>query len=254
MVSVQFCCSVMFDSLRPHGLQHNRLPCPSPTPRACSHSCPLSRLCHPTISSSVVPFSSCFQYFPASGSFPMSEFFDQVAKILELRLQHQSFQWIFRTDFIYVWLIGSPCSQRDSQESSPTSQFETSILHHLAFFTVQLLHPYMTTGKTTALTRRNFVGKVMSLLLNMPSRLVIAFHPWSKCLLISWLQSLSAAILEPKKIKSVIVSIVSPFAMKWWDWKLWSWFFECWVVLSQLFHSPISLSSRGSLVPLHFLS
>ena len=73
--SVQFSCSVMSNSLRPHELEHARPPCPSPTPRAYSNSCPLSRWCHPTISSSVVPFSSCLQSFPASGSFPMSQFF-----------------------------------------------------------------------------------------------------------------------------------------------------------------------------------
>ena len=87
---------------------------------------------------------------------------------------------------------------------------KASVLRRSAFFTVQLSHPYMTTGKTIALTRRTFVGKVMSLLFNMLSRLVITFLPRSKCLLISWLQSSSAVILEPKKIKSVTVSIVSP--------------------------------------------
>ena len=87
---------------------------------------------------------------------------------------------------------------------------KASILQFSAFFTVQLSHPYMTTGKTIALTRWTFVGKVMSLLLNMLSRLVISFLPRSKCLLISWLQSSSAVILEPKKIKSHTVSIVSP--------------------------------------------
>ena len=87
---------------------------------------------------------------------------------------------------------------------------KTSILQCSAFFIVQLSHPYVITGKTIALTRRNFVGKVMSLLLNMPSRLVITFLPRSKHLLISWLQSTSAVILEPKKIKSVTVSIVCP--------------------------------------------
>ena len=86
-----------------------------------------------------------------------------------------------------------------------------SVLQHSAFFMLQLSHPYMTTGKTLALTRWTFVDKVMSLLFNMLSRLVIAFLPRSKCLLISWLQSPSAVILEPKKIKSVTVSIVSPF-------------------------------------------
>ena len=88
---------------------------------------------------------------------------------------------------------------------------ETSILWHSAFFIVQLSHPYMTTGKTIALTRQIFVGKVISLLFNMLSRLVIAFLPRSKHLFISWLQSPSAVILEPKKIKSVTLSIISPF-------------------------------------------
>ena len=118
---------------------------------------------------------------------------------------------------------------------------------------VQLSHPYMTTGKTIALTRWTFVGKVMSLLFNMLSRLVIVFLPRSKCLLISWLQSPSAVILEPKKIKSVTVSIISPStsyemmgldAMK---------IVFSMLSLSQLFHSLLPPSSRGSLVPLHFL-
>uniref|UniRef100_A0AC11DEG8 Uncharacterized protein n=1 Tax=Ovis aries TaxID=9940 RepID=A0AC11DEG8_SHEEP len=87
---------------------------------------------------------------------------------------------------------------------------KASILQHSAFFTIQLSHPYMTTGITIALTRQTFVGKVMSLLFNMPSRLVITFLPRSKCLLISWLQSPSAVILEPPKIKSDTVSTVSP--------------------------------------------
>ena len=87
---------------------------------------------------------------------------------------------------------------------------KSSILQRSAFFIVQLLHPYMTAGKTIALTRQTFVGKVMSLLFNMLSRLVIAFLPRSKHLLISWLQSPSAVILEPKKINSVTLSIVSP--------------------------------------------
>ena len=87
---------------------------------------------------------------------------------------------------------------------------KTSVLWHSAFFIVQLSHPYMTTGKTIALTRWTFVGKVMSLLFNMPSRLVITFLPRSKCLLVSWLKSPSAVILEPPKIKSATVYTVSP--------------------------------------------
>ena len=87
---------------------------------------------------------------------------------------------------------------------------KASILWRSAFFTVQLSHPYMTTGKTIALTRQNFVGKVMSLLFSMLSRLVITFLPRSKRLLLSWLQSPSAVLLEPRKIKSATVSTVSP--------------------------------------------
>ena len=96
--SVQFSHSVMSDSLWPHEPKHARPPCPSPTPGVYSNSCPLSHWCHPTISSSVVPFSSCLQSFPASGSFPMSQFTSGGQK-LEFQLQDQSFQWIFRTDF-----------------------------------------------------------------------------------------------------------------------------------------------------------
>ena len=130
---------------------------------------------------------------------------------------------------------------------------KASILRGSAFFTVQPSHPYMTTGKTIALTRWTFVGKVMSLLFNMLSRLVVTFLPRSKHLLISWLQSPSAAILEPRKIKSATVSTVSPsichevmgpdaIILVFWV-----------LSLSQLFHSTLSLSSRGSLVLLHFL-
>ena len=109
---------------------------------------PLSRWCHPIISSSVVPFSSQHQ-----GLFQWISSLHQVAKLLELQLQHQSFQWIFRADFLWDGLVGSPCSPRDSQESSPTLQLKASILGRSAFFIVQLSHPYMTSGKTVALTR-----------------------------------------------------------------------------------------------------
>ena len=132
----------------------------------------------------------------------------QVAKVLEL--QHQSFQWIFRTDFFQDWLVWSPSSPRESQESPPTTQFKSiNYLVLSALFMVQLSHPYVTTGKTIALTILNFVGKVTSLLFSMLSRLVTAFLSRSKQLLISWLQSWSAVILEHKKMKSVTVSIVS---------------------------------------------
>ena len=96
----QFSHSVMSDSLWPHWLQQVRFPCPSLTPGSCSNLCPSSWWCHPTISSSVIPFSSCIQSYPALGSFPMSHSLHQVAKVLEFQLQHQSFWWIFRTGFI----------------------------------------------------------------------------------------------------------------------------------------------------------
>ena len=133
-----------------------------------------------------------------------------MAKVLELQLQHQSFQWIFRTDFLQNGLVGSPCSPRDSQESSSTPQFKSINSSVVSCLYSPTFSSYMTTGKTTALTRWTFIGKVMSLLSNMLSRLVITFLSGGKHLLISWLQSLSAVILEPPKIKSVTASIVSP--------------------------------------------
>ena len=192
----------MSDSLWPHESQHARPPCLSPTPGVYSNSCLLSQWCHPAISSSVVPFSSCPQFFPASEAFPMSQLFtwggqnigvSAAASVLPMNTQ----DW-------------SPCSPRDSQESSPTTQFQSINSSALSFFMVQLSHSYMTTRKTIALTTRTFVSKVMSLLFNMLSSLVIAFLPRSQHLLISWLQSPSAVILEPPKIKSATVSTVSP--------------------------------------------
>ena len=154
----------------------------------------------------------------------------------------------FRMDWLDLIVV-----QRTLKSLLQHHSSKASILRHSTFFIVQLSYPYMTTGKIIALTWWTFVGKVMSLLLNMLSRLVITFLTRSKRLLISWLQSPSAVILEPKKIKSDTVSTVSHlFAMKWWDQMPWSSFSECWA-LSQLFHSPLSLSSRGFWVPLHFL-
>ena len=187
----------MFDSLWPHGLQHSRLPCPSRTPGAYSNSCPSRWWCHPTISSSVVPFS-CLQSFPASGSFQMSQFFasggqsigaSASASVLPMNIQ----DWfpLGRTGCYLLAVQGTLKSLLQHHS------LKASILLHSTFFTVQLSHPYMTTGKTIALTRWTFVDKVMSLLFNMLSRLVITLLPRNKCLLISWLQSPSAVILEP---------------------------------------------------------
>ena len=134
----------------------------------------------------------------------------QVAKVLGLQLQHQSYQWTprilsFRMDWLDLLAVQGTLKSLLQHHSS-----KAAILRYSAFFTVQLSHPYMTIGKTTALTRWTFVNKVMSLLFNTLSRFVITFLPRSKHLLISWLQSPSAVILEPRKIKSVTVSTVSP--------------------------------------------
>ena len=126
-------------TLRPHGLQHARPPCPSPTPGVYSNSCPSSQWCHPTISSPVIPFSPHLQSFPASESFQMSQFFASGGQSIGV--------------------------------SASASVLPMNIL--------QLSHPHMTTGKTIALTRWTFVGKVTSLLFNMLSRLVITFLPRS---------------------------------------------------------------------------
>ena len=180
----------------------------SPTPGACSNSCLLSQWCHPT---TVIPFSSFLQSFPASGSFPVSQFFPSGGQSIgsisfSINPSNEYSGLIsFRMDWFDLLAIqGSP--KRLLQHYSS----EASILQRSAFFIVQLSCPYMSTEKTIALTRWTFVSKVMSLLFNMLSRLVIAFLTRSKHLLISWLQSWSVVILEPKKIKAVTVSIVSP--------------------------------------------
>ena len=155
--------------------------------RSSLNSCPLSWWCHPAISSSVVPFSSCPQSLPASESFPMSQLFtwggpstgvSATASVLPMNTQDWSpSEW---TGWISLQSKGlSRVLQHHSSKAS--------ILWRSAFFTVQLSHPYMTTGKTIPLTRWTFVGKVMSLLFNKLSRLVITFLPRSKRLLISWL-------------------------------------------------------------------
>ena len=124
--SVQFCRSVVSDSLRLHGLQHTRPPCPSPTPGVYPNSCPLSRWCHPTISSSVVPFSSCLQSFPASRPFPVCYFFASGGQRIGVSASASVLSMNSRTDLLVDGLVGPPCSPRDSQESSPTPQFRSS--------------------------------------------------------------------------------------------------------------------------------
>ena len=212
--SVQFSHSVLSDSLQHHGLQHARPPCPSPTPRVYLNSSPLSWWWHPTISSSVIPFSSCLQSFPESGSFQMSQFFASggqstgvSASASDLPMNIQDWSPLGWTGWIFLQSKGH--SRVFSNTPVQKHQF---IDPQFSFWGpyMSFSHPYMTTGETIALTRWTFVGKVMSLLFNMLSSLVTAFLPRSKHLLISWLQSPSTVILEPKKIKSVTVSIVSP--------------------------------------------
>ena len=165
--------------------------------------CPSSWWCHPTISFSVVPFSSCLHSFPASGSFPTS--------VLHIRWpKYWSFSFSISPSNEFPGLISFRIDLCDFLAVQGTlksllqhhSLERASALRRSAFFVVQLSHPHMTTEKTIALTRQTFVDKVMSLLFNMLSSLVIAFLPRTKCLLISWLQSPSAVILETKKIKS----------------------------------------------------
>ena len=210
-LSVQFSCTVMSNSLRCHGLQHARLSCPLPVPGAYSNSCPSNWWRHPTITSSVVSFSSCLQSFPASGSFQMSQVFPSggqsvggsaLTSILPMNIQ----DW-----FPLGWT-----GWISLQSKGLSRVFSNTTVEKHTFFSTQLclssnshIHTWLL-EKNKALTRWTFVGKVISLLFNMLSRLVITFLPRSKRLLISWLQPPSAVILEPPKTKSVTVSTVSP--------------------------------------------
>ena len=167
--------SVMSNSLAPHGLQHARLPCPSPSPGACSNSYLLSQRCHPTILSSVIPFFSWLQSYPASVSFLMSQFFASDDQSIGVSASALVLPMNIQDLFPLGWTGWISLHPRDSQESSPTPQFKSINSLALAYFMIQLSHPYMTTGKTIALTRWTFAGKVMCLLFNMLSRLVIFF-------------------------------------------------------------------------------
>ena len=154
--SVQFICLVVCNSLQPHGLQHARLPCPSPTPGACSNSCSSGQWCHPTISCSVIPFFYCLQSFPASGSFPMIWFFASGGQSIEASAS----AWVLPMN-IQDWF---PLGWTGWISLQSKGLFKSLLQHHSskasilwcsAFFIVQLSHPYMTTRKTIALTRQN---------------------------------------------------------------------------------------------------
>ena len=169
-VSVQFSRSVVSDSLQPHGLQHARLPCPSPTPRIYPKSCPLNRWCHLTISSSIVPFSFHLQSFPASGFFPMSQFFASGGQSIGVSVSASVLPMNILDWFPLGWTgwISLPSKELSRVFSNTTVQ-----KHHTL------------------------------------SRFVIAFLPRSKSLLISWLQSLSTVILDTKKIETITASTFS---------------------------------------------
>src|SRR5574341_1165515 len=209
--SVQFSRSVVSDSLRPHESQHARPPCPSPTLGVHSTSSSIE---------SVMPSSHlilCCPLLLLPPVPPSTRVFSNESTLLMRWPKYWSFSFSiipskeipglisFRMDWLDLLAVQGTLKSLLQHHSS-----KALILRRSALFTVQLSHPYMTTGKTIALTRWIFVGKVMSLLFNVLSRLVIDFLPRSKHLLISRLQSPSAVILEPKKIKSVMVSIASP--------------------------------------------
>ena len=173
-------------------------------------SCNHLIFCHPLL---LLP-----SILPSIRTFSNESVFASSGQILEFYLQHQSFQWILKIDWFDLLAVQGTLKGLVQHNSS-----KTSVLQHTAFFMLQLSHPYMTTGKAIALTIQTFVNKVMSLLFNMLSRLVIDVLPRSKHLLISWLQSPSPVILESKKIKSLTVSIVSPFIChEWCDHMPWS--------------------------------
>ena len=156
------------------------------------------------------PFPPTFDLSQNQGLFQWVSSLHQVVKVLEFQLQHQSFQWYsglisFRMDWLALLAIQGTLKSLFQHHSSKASTLQRS-----AFFTVQISNPYMTTGKIIALTRQTFVGKLISQLFNMLSRLVIAFLPRNKHVIISWLQSPTAVIFEPPKIKSLTFCNVSP--------------------------------------------
>ena len=201
-------CDPMDSSMPGFPVRH-QLPESSPTPGVYSNTCSLSWWCHSIISSSVIS-SSCLQSFPASRSFPMSQFFlirwpKYWSFSFSISPSNEYSELIsFRMDWLDLLAVQETLKSLLQHHSS-----KASVLQCSAFFMVQLSHPYMTTGKTIALNRWTVVDKLMSLLFNMMSRLVIAFLPRSKSLLNSSLKPSSVVNFEPLKIKSLTVSPVS---------------------------------------------
>ena len=202
--------SVTSVSLRPHGLQHTRPPCLSPTPRVCSNLCSIESM---MLSNHLI---LCLPLLLPSSIFPSIGVFSNESVLCIRWPKYWSFSFTISPSNEYLGLISFRMDWLDllavqgTLKSLQHHSSKGSVLQRSAFFIVQLSQPYMTTGKTIVLPRWTFVDKVMSLLFSMLSRLVVTFLPRSKHLLISWLQSPSTTILEPQKIKSVTVSIVSP--------------------------------------------
>ena len=217
--------------------------------------------CYLTISSSFVPFCFCLQSFASSEPFPMSQLFTSDGQSLRASASATALPMNIQ-DWFPLGLTGLiSCNPRDSEESSPAPRFESNNSLVLSFLYDPTLTSIRNDWKNHSFDYMDLVSKVMSLLFNMLSSFVTAFLPRSKYLLISWVQSLFTVILEPKKIKSVSASTFYPSICH----QVMGleviiiiiyiyiyFFFSCWDS-KQLFHSPVSPSSRGSLVPLHFL-
>ena len=191
--------SVLFNSFWPCGLQHSRFPYISLSPAVCSNSCPLYQWCHPTISPSVASFSSCLLSFPETGSFPMSWLFvlcgQSIGTSASASVLPRNTQGWFPLGLTgLISLLSKAFSRVFSNTIAQEHQFFPACP-----FMVQLSHPYITTGKTMALTIWTFVHKTMSLFLKMMSSFLLAFLLRSNRLLISWLQSLSTMIWSPRK-------------------------------------------------------
>ena len=214
----------MSDSLWPHGLQHASLPCSLLSPGICSNTCPLSRWCHPTISFSVTPIL----FLPSVS--PSIRVFSQELALYIRWPEYCSFSLSnspsneysglisFRIDWFDLFAVQGTLKSLLQHHSSKASVFQPS-----AFLIVQLSYPYMTTGKTVALTRWTFVSEVIPLLLIHFLGWSYLFLPKNKCLLISWLQSPSSVLWSPRKITSMTIPLFPHlFAMKEWDQMPWS--------------------------------
>ena len=149
----------MSNCLQPHGLQHARLPCPSPTPGVCSNPCLSSQWCHPTISSSIVPFSSCLLSFPASGSLPMGQFFTSGGQSIGFSASASVLPMNIQDWFPLGWTGWISLQSVGLKSLLQHHSSKASILRCSAFFIVWLSHPYTTNGKTIALTRWTFLAK-----------------------------------------------------------------------------------------------